>query len=180
MQVKYNESISCYNYSLILNSKGVELDILKVPYTTNHSIQKCKITVMVGLETILSSNQHLLAFLYGGHTAQCSDSIRYFALSLTFSNTHSIQSTMTVPYMCWYLLHTDSKDFTYSDCLVYAWKSTSHVETISITFRAYVNLIFICINFLLMMYTDCALLSWHSSLNLLYNSVSNCLYDVIF
>lgn len=44
-------------------------------------------------------------------------------------------------------------------------------EIISIAFRGYVNLAFICINFLLMMSKDCALLSWHSSLNLLYSSV---------
>lgn len=67
------------------------------------------------------------------------------------------------------------KDVTHSACLVCAWKSTSHVEIISTTFRAYVNLIFICINFLLLMYKVCALFSWHSSLNLLNNSVSNCL-----
>ena len=66
---------------------------------------------------------------------------------------------------------SDSRDFTYSGWDVCAWKITSHAEIISIAFRGYVNVTFNCINFLLIISKDYALLSWHPSLNLLYSSV---------
>lgn len=119
----------------------------------------------------------------------------FSALPLRLSNIHSIHPTY-FPYMQWWLPHASagiycmphvsagiyctpllfySGNFTYSGWKVCAWKITSHVEIISIAFRGYVNLIFICINFQLMMFKEYALLSWRSSLNLLYSCVKRLL-----
>lgn len=125
-----------------------------------NSIQICKITVIAGLGQILQSPD-LVSCMEAMYD---STSLRVVcivpqALQYTF-HTCSMEylPNMYAGIYCTPSL-SNSGGFTYSGWEVCAWKITSHVEIISIAFRGYVNLIFICINFLLIMSKDCGLIS---------------------